>query len=117
MLEAVLQSISAHGAKAMAKAGRLSSRYVLKLHQGQSQPSDKALAKLYAAMQSLEADSNHTQATIAKANALIASKVTTCRTLAAKLGTDASNLAKVLSGGRNATNELIRKLAGFIHVT
>jgi transcriptional regulator with XRE-family HTH domain len=117
MLESVLKAIKKYGIKPMANAAKLSPRYVLEIFKGQSQPSDKALARLYSAIQMLEAVNTYTQDILVKTNALIASKTITCRALATKLGTDASNLAKVLSGGRNATNELIRKLAGFIHAT
>lgn len=112
-LETVLDAITAYGIKSMATASRLSPRHVSKVHKGQSQPSDTALAKLYAAAQALEAENAATKIVLAKINALITSKTITYRALAKKLGMDVSNLVKILAGKRIATTIITRKLIDF----
>jgi len=69
---------------------------------------DKALAKLYAAAQYLKTEHIDTQAMLKQINEIIAAKNTTIRGLAKKLGLDASNLAKTLSGRRIVGNQIIQ---------
>lgn len=108
MLQAVLDAIGKHGNKAISTASRISSRQVLKIQCGQSHPTDATLAKLHTASQRLEAQTASAQAVLAQAKAMIASKTITIKGLAAKLGVDASNLAKVLIGQRSATEHMLQ---------
>lgn len=108
MLQRVWDAITAHGAKAVAQASRLSPRHVRKVLHGQSQPSGATLAKLYAAARSLEAEIAHAKNMLEKINATIATKNITVRGLAAKLDVDPSNLSKILSGRRASAKLLTR---------
>lgn len=114
MLQVVLQAVATHGASALAEISQLTAKHVQKISAGKSKPSDKTLAKLHVAAQYLETENNHTQAILAKINALIAEKIITCRSLAAKLDMDTSNLAKMLTGKRHPNKKLIICLHDYI---
>lgn len=92
----------------MANAAKLSERHVLKISDGKRAPSEKALAKLHAAAKILDNASASEQALRQRVNALMEEMRVSVRNLATAFEIDPSNLAKILSGSRNAGDWLIR---------
>jgi hypothetical protein len=108
IMQGILSAISAHGAKRMADAARLSERQVLRIGLGKAAPSENAMAKLQVAAKKLDSTATTEQELRRKVKNLMREKKISIRSLAAKLKIDPSNLAKVLSGGRNAGDLLVR---------
>ena len=107
MMQYILQSISVHGAKNMADTAKLTERHALKISVGKAIPSEKALAKLHAAAKILDNTTASEQVLRQRVKAMMEEKRISARSIAATLETDPSNLAKVLSGDRNAGDWLV----------
>jgi hypothetical protein len=107
ILQAVLQAITTHGAKSIADIAKLTERHVLDIGKGGTIPSERTLAKLHSAAKALENASLSEQALRQRINAMMEERNISIRNLAAKIEIDPSNLAKILSGHRNAGNQLI----------
>ena len=98
--------VKLYGATCVANTAELSAMHVLKVYKGTTNPSDEVIRKLYAAVQFLEALAMSKKALLEETKAMIAENNIPIRTLAAKIGMDSSNLAKILAGKRDAINHL-----------
>ena len=108
MLGAVLHAITTHGAKRVADIAKLSERHVFEVSKGNKSPSERTLAKLHSAAKFLKSANVSEQGLRQRIKTLMEKNQVSIRSLAVELETDSSNLAKVLSGGRNAGDWLIR---------
>lgn len=108
ILQAVGQAVEQHGAQAIADASRLSARHILEIVKGKKNPSEKVIAKLHTAVKTLEASAIKDDELRQEIKMLMQEKKVSIRSLAKSLGTDASNLSKVLSGSRNSAEWLGR---------
>ena len=106
ILKSVLQAIETYGANSVASAANLSERHVLKIYKEQTTPSELALAKLDAAVKIIEEVSTHEQAQREGIKRMMEEKRISIRNLAIKIGIDASNLSKIISGRRNSSKQL-----------
>ncbi|HYD18447.1 MAG TPA: hypothetical protein VEF76_08210 [Patescibacteria group bacterium] len=103
----MLQAIITHGAKSIADAAKISERHVPDIGKGGIIPSEKTLAKLHSAAKALENASVSEQSLREGITAMMEERKASIRSLAANLEIDPSNLAKILSGHRDAGTQLI----------
>lgn len=108
ILQSIRQAVEQHGAQVVADASKLSARHILEIAKGKKNPSKKAITKLHTAVKALEADVITNNQLRQKIKNEMAKKAISIRSLAATLKTDPANLAKALSGDRNAGDWLIR---------
>ena len=107
-MEIVFQAIVVHGAKEVAEAAKLSAHHVLNIGKGTAIPSEKALARLHSAAKALKTSSVEERGMRQRTKEMMDERNISIRGLAANLEIDHSNLAKTLSGHRNAGDLLIR---------
>ena len=109
LMNTLLHAITTYGTGAIAHDSGISSRYINKIQHCQSQPRPATLSKLNSAIRHLEIRKAHAQNISTEAKAIIAEKTITINGMAKKLGIDASNLAKVLSGTREINTDFIAR--------